>query len=134
MAIDAVVANMDHVWSAIDGGQHREPGYEQRGELKHLLQRFKDEGYPLLLMSNLNAEHLNSAISSALGQDGVTYFAAILSSPAGADRYAVALHTLETSPHRVIALGSSDHELQEARTFGIDRCVHLNDALTHLSP
>lgn len=132
MAIDAIVANMDHLWSAIDDGEDREAGCEQRSALKYLLQRFRDDGYPLLLMSNLNAGRLNSAINSALGQDGVTYFSAILSSPARTNRYALALHTLEASPHRVIALGSSDHELQEARTFGIDRCVHLNDALTHI--
>jgi hypothetical protein len=132
MAIDAIVASMDHVWSAMDDGQDREAGCEQRSALKHLLQRLKDDGYPLLLMSDLNAEHLNSAISSALGEDGVTYFSAILSSPAETDRYAVALRTLETSPHRVLALGSSDHELHEARTFGIDRCVRLSDALTHI--
>jgi hypothetical protein len=131
MAIDAIVANMDQVWSAMDDEQAPEARSEQRSALKHLLQRFRDGGYPLLLLSDLNAEYLNSAIGSALGRDGVMYFSAILSSQAVMDRYAVALHTLETLPHRVMALVSSEHELEEARNFGISRCVHLDDALSH---
>jgi len=132
MAIDAILANMDNVWSAIDDGQDTEASHEQCRALKQLLQRLRDDGYPLLLMSDLSAEYLNGAIGSALGQDGLTYFSAILSSQAFADRYAVALRTLETAPHRVIALGSSEREFQEARTFGIARCVHLNDALSQI--
>ncbi|WP_434667035.1 hypothetical protein P5W99_38100 [Paraburkholderia sp. A3BS-1L] len=129
MAIDAIVANMDHVWSAIHDGQDSETTNEQRTAIKHLLQRFRDDGYPLLLMSEMDAGHLNSAISSTLGQDGVMYFSAILSSKPGAERYAVALHTLETPPYRVMALSSSERELQEARSFGIARCLYLEDAL-----
>jgi hypothetical protein len=33
-----------------------------------------------------------------------------------------------------MALGSSEHELAEARAVGIAHCVHLNDALLHASP
>ncbi|MEM5439428.1 hypothetical protein [Paraburkholderia diazotrophica] len=132
MAIDAIVANMDDVWSTMDDSPDSEAGREQRTALKQLLQRIRDDGYPLLLMSNLSAEYLNRAIGSALGQDGVTYFSAILSSQEFTDRYAIALHTLETAPHRVIALGSSGKELQEARTFGIARWIHLNEALSQL--
>jgi FMN phosphatase YigB (HAD superfamily) len=132
MAIDAVLANMDDVWSTKDDDQDSEGGYERSVALKQLLQRLRDDGYPLLLISDLSAEYLNSAIGSTLGQDGVTYFSAILSSQNSSDRYAVALHTLETAPHRVIALGSSEREFQEARTFGIARCVHLNDALRQI--
>ncbi|MFT0172646.1 hypothetical protein ACLKMY_27190 [Paraburkholderia mimosarum] len=83
MAIDAIVANMDQVWSATGDGHNREAGTKQRCALTYLLQRCKEGGYRLLLMSDLNAEQLNSAISSALRHDGVTYFSAILSSPGG---------------------------------------------------
>jgi hypothetical protein len=134
MAIDAIVANMDHVWSAFNDRQNSEDRNKQGDALKRLLQRIQDDGYPLLLMSDLNAENLNSAISAALGQDGITWFSAILSSQSRTDRFAVAVHTLGTSPHRVMALGSSEHELEEARTFGIAHCAHLSEALRHASP
>jgi hypothetical protein len=84
-------------------------------------------------MSDLNAEHLNQAVSEALGEDGITRFSAILSSQRDQDRYAVALHTLETPAHRVMALGSSEQDLQEARASGITRCVHVSEALRHAS-
>ncbi|MFL9935236.1 hypothetical protein P0D88_40425 [Paraburkholderia sp. RL18-103-BIB-C] len=134
MAIDAIVANMDHVWSAFDDRHDSEDRSKQGDALKRLLQRIQDDGYPLLLMSDLNAETLNSAINAALGQDGITWFSAILSSQSRTDRLAVAVHTLETSPHRVMALGSSEHDLEEARAFGIAHCVHLKEALRHASP
>ncbi|HXZ07126.1 MAG TPA: hypothetical protein VEI25_03625 [Paraburkholderia sp.] len=134
MAIDAIVANMDQVWSTLAAGQDPAQRNEQGDALKRLLQRIRDDGYPLLLLSDMNAENLNSVISDALGEDGITWFSAILASQPHSDRYAVAVHTLETPPHRVMALGSSEHELAEARTFGIGHCVHLNEALLHASP
>lgn len=134
MAIDAIVANMDHVWSALADRRDPVVRSEQGDALKRLLQRIKDDGYPLLLMSDMNAENLNSVISDALGEDGVTWFSAILASEPRSNRFAVAVHTLETSPHRVMALGSTEHDLEEARTFGIAHCVHLNEALRHASP
>ncbi|RZF23881.1 hypothetical protein EVC45_41855 [Paraburkholderia sp. UYCP14C] len=134
MAIDAIVANMDHAWSALAAPRDPAERNEQGDAIKGLLQRIRDDGYPLLLVSDMNAESLNSVISDALGEDGITWFSAILASQPCSDRYAIAVHTLETSPHRVMALGSSEHELAEARAFGIAHCVHLNDALLHASP
>ena len=134
MAIDAIVANMDHVWSAQAAPRDPAQLNEQGDALKRLLQRIRDDGYPLLLVSDMNAESLNSAISNTLGEDGITWFSAILASQSCSDRYALAVHTLETSPHRLMALGSSEHDLEEARAFGITHCVDLNDALLHASP
>lgn len=131
MAIDAIVANMDHVWSTFEDTQNTEDRSERGDALKRLLQRIQEEGYPLLLMSDLKAENLNSAINAALGRDGTNWFSAILSSQSRTDRFAVALHTLETLPHRVMALGSSEDELEEARMFGIAHCVQLSEALHH---
>ncbi|WP_321936345.1 hypothetical protein [Paraburkholderia sp. J8-2] len=129
MSIDAILANMDHVWLEIEDDLDNAAGRAKQRALRQLLQCIRDEGYPLLLLSNLSAEHLNSAIGSALGENGLTYFSAILSSEL-VDRYAVALYTLQTAPDRVIAVGSTELELQEARSFGIARCVHLDDALS----
>jgi phosphoglycolate phosphatase-like HAD superfamily hydrolase len=134
MAIDAIVANMDHVWLAFNDAQDDDNSERQSDDLKRLLQRIRNDGYPLLLMSDLSAENLYSAINAALGQDGVTWFSAILASRSHTDRFAVAVRTLETSPHRVMALGGSEHELEEARTFGIAHCVHFTEALRHASP
>jgi hypothetical protein len=131
MAIDAIVANMDQVWSAYEDDADKRR--ERYSALKQLVQRIHDDGYPLLLVSDLDAANLNSAISAALGEDGITYFSSILASQPRTDRYALALHTLETPAHRVMALGSSEQALQEARSFGIARCLHLNDVLHETS-
>lgn len=133
MAIDAIVANMDHIWSAFDGKQDSEESSKQSDSLKRLLQRIQDDGYPLLLMSDLDAENLNRAISAALGRDGLMFFSAVLSSQSRTNRFAVAVRTLDTSPHRVMALGGTERELEEARTFGIAHCVHLKEALRQAS-
>jgi hypothetical protein len=41
----------------------------------------------------------------------------------------VALHTLATPAHRVVAVGADERGLEEARSSGITRCVPLSDAL-----
>jgi len=125
MAIDAIVANMDPVWTCT--GEEAKPAAKH--ELKRFLQGVRDDGYPLLLMSELNAASLNHAIGETLGDDGITYFSAILSSSACGTRYAVALHTLATPAHRVVAVGADERGLEEARSSGITRCVPLSDAL-----
>lgn len=126
MVIDAIVANIDGVWDRyIQSAEVCDEGEV----LKRLLQGIKDEGYSLLLLSKLDAASLNVAISAALGPEGLSYFNAILSSRSEGDRYTVAMHTLATSPHRVMVLGTSESELQDARDFGIACCVRLSDAL-----
>jgi hypothetical protein len=129
MAIDAIAANMDPVWTST--GEDTKPAakYEQSAALRRFLEGVRDDGYPLLLMSELNAASLNNAISETLGDDGITYFSAILSSSACGTRYAVALHTLATPAHRVAAVGVDERGLEEARSSGITRCVPLSDAL-----
>lgn len=129
MAIDAIVANMDPVWTS--SGEDTKPAakYEQSAALKRFLQSVRDDGYPLLLMSELNAASLNNAIVETLGDDGIMYFSAILSSSACVARYAVALHTLAMPAHRVVALGADERGLDEARRSGITRCVPLSVAL-----
>ena len=129
MAIDAIVANMDSVWT--DAGADTQPAvkHEQNTALKRFLQNVRDDGYPLLLMSELSAASLNDAISETLGDDGITYFSAILSSSACGSRYAVALHTLATPAHRVVAVGADESGLEEARSSGITQCMPLSDAL-----
>jgi hypothetical protein len=129
MAINAIVANMDTVWAATGKGPRQEVTRDERAALKRFLESVRDDGYPLLLMSELNAASLNNAISETLGDDGITYFSAILSSSACGTRYAVALHTLATPAHRVAAVGVDERGLEEARSSGITRCVPLSDAL-----
>ncbi|KAK44010.1 hypothetical protein BG58_28145 [Caballeronia jiangsuensis] len=129
MAIDAIVANMDPVWTSTVEDTKPAVRYEQSAALKRFLQSVRDDGYPLLLMSELNAETLNDAISETLGDDGITYFSSILSSSACISRYEVALHTLATPAHRVVAVGVDEREMEEARNSGITQCVPLSDAL-----
>lgn len=129
MAIEAIIANMDIMWTSTDRDGTPVAKYEQGVALKHFLQDVRDEGYPLLLVSELNAASLNDAINETLGEDGVTYFSSILSSSASGSRYAVALHTLETPAHRVVAVGTDRHELEDARSLGITQCIPLIDAL-----
>jgi hypothetical protein len=129
MTIDAIVANMDHVWSNVDDNVVSTDASECGDALKRFLQGIKDDGYPILLVSNLSAATLNDAINATLGRDGIAYFSAILSAQSLNDRYALALHTLETGAHRVMAVASSESELQEARAFGFASCIHINDAM-----
>jgi hypothetical protein len=125
MTIDAIVANMDSVWTGMEPATK----HAQGAALRRFLQSARDDGYPLLLMSELNAASLNDAISETLGDDGITYFSAILSSRACGTRYAVALHTLATPAHRVVAVGADERGLEEARSSGITQYVPLSDAL-----
>jgi len=129
MTIDAIVANMDPVWTSTGDDAKPAAKHAQSAALKRFLQSARDHGYPLLLMSELNAASLNNAIGETLGDDGITYFSAILSSSACGTRYAVALHTLATPAHRVVAVGADERELEEARSSGITRCMPLSDAL-----
>jgi hypothetical protein len=80
-------------------------------------------------MSELNAASLNDAISETLGDDGIAYFSSILSSSESGSRYAVALHTLETPAHRVVAVSADERGLEEARSSGITQCLPLSNAL-----
>jgi len=129
MTIDAIVANMDPVWTSTGDDAKPAAKHAQSAALKRFLQSARDDGYPLLLMSELNAASLNNAIGETLGDDGITYFSAILSSSACGTRYAVALHTLATPANRVVAVGVDERGLEEARSSGITRCVPLSDAL-----
>jgi hypothetical protein len=93
MAIDAIVANMDTLWvNTEEAKQTAKIG--QHAALKRFLESVRDDGYPLPLVSELNAASLNNAISDTLGDDGIMYFSSIVSSSACDSRYAVALHTL----------------------------------------
>ncbi|CAG9269610.1 hypothetical protein [Paraburkholderia caribensis] len=129
MAIDAIVANMDTVWTNIDENAKSAAKCEQNAALKRFLESVRDDGYPLLLVSELNAASLNDAISEMLGDDGITYFSSILSSSESGSRYAMALHTLATPAHRIVAVDADERGLAEARSSGITQCVPLNDAL-----
>lgn len=129
MAIDAIVANMDTVWTSIEEDAKPAAKCEQNAALKRFLESVRDDGYPLLLVSELNAASLNDAISETLGDDGITYFSSILSSSESGSRYAVALHTLATPAHRVVAVGVDERGLAEARSSGITQCVPLSAAL-----
>lgn len=129
MAIDAIVANMDTVWTGNSENAKPAAKYEQSAALKRFLENARDDGYPLLLVSELNAASLNDAISETLGEDGITYFSSILSSSESGSRYDVALHTLATPAHRVVAVGADERGLAEARSSGITQCVPLSDAL-----
>jgi hypothetical protein len=57
------------------------------------------------------------------------YFSSIVSSSACDSRYAVVLHTLGTSAHRILAVGADERVLEEARNSGITQCLALSDAL-----
>lgn len=129
MAIDAIVVNMDSVWT--NTGRDAQPAAagELSAALKRFLQGMRDDGYPMLLMSELTAETLNDAISETLGEDAIEYFASILSSSARGSRYTVALHTLATPAHRVVAVDTDEVGLEEARTSGVIQCMPLSDAL-----
>jgi hypothetical protein len=127
MAIEAIVANMDAVWT----GSGTNTQTVAKHALKRFLQSVQDDGYPLLLVSDLNAASLNDAIADTLGDEGITYFSSILSSSAYTSRYAVALHTLATPADRVVALSAEEHGFEEARNSGITQCVALSDALRH---
>jgi hypothetical protein len=127
MTIEAIVANMDAVWTESDASAQ----HVAKHALKRFLQSVHDDGYPLLLVSDLNAASLNDAIVDKLGDEGITYFSSILSSSAHASRYAVALHTLETPADRVAAVSAEEHGFDEARNSGITQCVALSDALRH---
>ncbi|SAL77926.1 hypothetical protein AWB74_05258 [Caballeronia arvi] len=133
MAIDAIVANMDSVWTASGKDTKRATQRTNGAALKRFLQTLRDDGYPLLLVSDLDAARLNDAITDKLGDEGITYFSSILSSGARASRYAVALHTLATPAHRVVAVSAEEHGFEEARSSGITQCVALSDALRHTS-
>jgi hypothetical protein len=123
MAIEAIVANMDPVWNARSANSN--------AALKRFLQSVRDDGYPLLLVSDLSAASLNDAITEQLGDEGISYFSSILASASSESRYATALHTLATPAHRVVAVGAEEHGFEEARGSGITQCVALNDALRH---
>jgi hypothetical protein len=129
MAIDAIVMNMDSVWTSTGSDTKPEATCELSAALKRFLQGTRDDGYPLLLMSELKADVLNDAISQTLGEDGIAYFSSILSSSIRGSRYAVALHTLATPAHRVVAVGADEGGLEEARHWGITQCMPLSDAL-----
>ncbi|SAK87147.1 hypothetical protein AWB79_06162 [Caballeronia hypogeia] len=129
MAIDAIVADMDTVWTRTGGQEKPAAKHAQDTALRRFLESVRDDGYPLLLVSELNAASLNDAISETLGEDGITYFSSILSESESGSRYAVALHTLATPAHRVVALGADQRGLEEARSSGITQCVPLSDAL-----
>ena len=129
MAIDAIVANMDTVWTRAGDDRKRAAINEQSAALKRFVESVRDDGYPLLLMSELNAATLNDAISETLGEDGITYFSSILSSSECGSRYEVALHTLAAPAHRVVAVGADERGREEARSSGITHCVALSDAL-----
>jgi hypothetical protein len=131
MAIEAIVANMDPVWTASGADAQPAAKRTQSAALKRFLQNVRDDGYPLLLVSDLNAASLNDAITENLGDEGITYFSSILSSGACESRYAVALHTLATPAHRVVAVGAEERGFEEARSSGITQCVALSDALRH---
>jgi len=129
MAIDAIVANMDTVWTRTSEDTKAAAKYEQSVALKRFLESVRDDGYPVLLVSELNAASLNDAISETLGEDGITYFSSILSSSESGSRYELALHTLETPAHRVVAVGVDERGQEEARSSGITQCMPLSDAL-----
>jgi hypothetical protein len=132
MAIDAIVANMDSVWTA-GGRDTKQSAHVHDASLKRFLQTMRDDGYPLALVSDLDAARLNDAIADKLGDEGVTYFSSILSSGASESRYAMALHTLATPAHRVVAVSAGEGGFEEARSSGITQCVALRDALRHAS-
>jgi hypothetical protein len=129
MTIDAIVADMDLMWTGIGKDPRAAAKREQGAALKRLLQRIREDGYQLLLLSELDAGKLNDAICETLGEDGITYFSSILSSSECGSRYAVALHTLATPAHRVVAVGGDERGLEEARRSGISHCLPLRDAL-----
>ncbi|KAA0997512.1 hypothetical protein FVF58_48920 [Paraburkholderia panacisoli] len=129
MAIDAIVVNMDSVWTNTGRAAQSAATGELSAALKRFLQCMRDDGYPMLLMSELTAEILNDAISETLGENGIEYFSSILSSSARGSRYAVALHTLATPAHRVVAVEPDEVGLEEARTSGVVQCMPLSDAL-----
>jgi hypothetical protein len=121
MAIEAIVANMDPVWNARSANTN--------AALKRFLQNARDDGYPLLLVSDLNAARLNAAITEQLGHEGISYFSSILASSETESRYAVALHTLATPADRVVAVSAEERGFEEARSSGITQCMALKDAL-----
>lgn len=128
MTFDAIVADMDIVWEKReDARSAAEP--ERSSALKRLLEGARADGYPVMLVSELNAERLNAAITEMLGEDGVNYFTSILASRELVKRYSIALHTLSTPAHRVVALADDERQMNAARASGITHCVALTEAL-----
>jgi hypothetical protein len=131
MAIDAIVANMDSVWAGNHETLSGQPTRSCDLALERFLKTVKDRGYALFLMSSLESADLNRAINAKLGDDGANYFSSILPSKASPSvRYAVALHTLGTQADRIIAVGASSKEREEARDSGITQWVNIEDAIS----